>query len=583
MNRILLSITLALSITLPALAIKGYPHPITYTQPDGSTLTVYIKGNREQKMLISEDGNLLVTLPDGECRYAVRDGKGGFTASGIKASDLKRRGKAETEFLKSGEAIGIAEAVSISETTAQSLRKSNVGLCRPWLNAMGKVRTLVILCNFNNTQFTVEDPKQFFSDMLNSEGFSEYGATGSVRDYFVSNSNGAFEPVFDVVGPVDLPNSRFYYGRNSGSGNELHAHEMIIDAANLIDDEVDFSEYDTDGDGYVDNVYVIYAGKGEADTGQSANVWPHSWELMKADTKNIHEYDGVVLNQYACTNEWAGQYPRPAGIGTFIHEFGHVIGLPDLYTTIYNDAFTPGEWSAMDSGPYNNEGRTPPYYSSFERYALGWLEPQELLPGNISIEPLGSSNHAYIVYTGNDNEYFLFENRQQEGYDAYLPGHGMLIWHIDFDENIWEDNVVNNDPKHQRVDLIEADGDERDDTRDTDSFPSVIGLNSFTPETTPSFLCWDGNPASVSLENITETACNIECRVVSADSGVSASAAQSGNWYSVSGRCITTTLPATLYTFDAQSVATGTKLEAPIAGLYILKSSAGENVKLIIP
>lgn len=592
MTRLLFSITL---LTLPAIsmfAVKAWPGTIDYRQPDGSIIKVRIVGGRTHHYLMSAEGYPLMALPSGECRYAMLDKDGYPVPSDMMISPIPTRKADEHAFLRNYNPANTIKAFErivrekVDDITAYnnisaSDTKGRIGLCDSPLTAMGEKHTLVILCNYSDTKFSIENPKEFFSDMLNKEGFSEYGATGSVRDFFISNSGGKFAPVFDVYGPVDLPNKRFYYGRNNYYGNEPYAHEMVIDAAKILDDEIDFSRYDTDGDGIVDNVFIIYAGYGEADTARSANVWPHSYELIKAEPENRYIHDGVTLNHYACTNELAGNYDRPAGIGTFVHEFSHVLGLPDLYTTVYNEAFTPGEWSTMDSGPYNNEGRTPPYYSSFERYALGWLDPKPLDTGYIPIEPLPDSNCAYMVTGDSPNEFFLFENRQQQGYDSFLPGHGLLIWHIDFDSDIWEKNTVNNDPDHQRVDLIEADRDLYPETRDTDAFPTVYGYDKFTPLSDPAFLTWDGNPTSFALTLISEKGNLIEVTVERNESQVKTLTGDAtGRWYRLEGRTLSTICNATLYDTQGHRLSYGDGFILPEAGIYMLKASTGEIAKI---
>ncbi|MDE6556792.1 MAG: M6 family metalloprotease domain-containing protein, partial [Duncaniella sp.] len=341
-----------------------------------------------------------------------------------------------------------------------------------------------------------------FNRMLNEPGFSDYGATGSAVDYFIESSGGIFRPEFDVFGPVTLPNKMSYYGGNlTLMGGDKNAEAMIIEACQLLDDTVDFSPYDRDGDGFIDNVFVIYAGYGEASSGIADTVWPHSWDITKATT-TPYIFDNVQLNRYACSNEWMDG--RPDGVGTFVHEFSHVMGLPDLYATSYNESFTPGTWSCIDRGSYNNVGMTPPLYSAFERYALGWIEPVEINgPMDVTLPAIGA-NQCAIVKTDNPNEYFLFENRQQTSWDTYIPGHGMIVWHVDFDGPVWTSNVVNNTPDHQYVDLIEADGTQNELTRQSDVFPGTGGITSFTSTTTPAFKTWNGTLIDLPITNIAE-------------------------------------------------------------------------------
>ena len=305
---------------------------------------------------------------------------------------------------------------------------------------------------------------------------------------------GQFNCEFAVYGPVTLPNDMAYYGANNDQGSDSNPDGMVADACMLLDSSVDFRQYDRDGDGVIDNVYVFYAGVGENYAGTTKDaIWPHSWFVYSGAGKE-YKFDGVLLDRYACSNEWiptSNGIGRPDGIGTFVHEFSHVLGLPDLYSTNYNeDTFTPGEYSVLDQGPYNNESMTPPTYSVFERYALGWMPLKELNGQmNVVLRPI-STNEGAIIRTANPKEFYLFENRQKEGWDAYLPGHGMLVWHIDYNESIWNANTVNDYGNHQYVDLIEADAMRTEGTRAGDPFPGTAGVHNFTAQTNPALTSW---------------------------------------------------------------------------------------------
>jgi M6 family metalloprotease-like protein len=244
---------------------------------------------------------------------------------------------------------------------------------------------------------------------------------------------------------------------------------MIKEACLLADSiwDVDFTQYDNDGDGKVDFVYVIYAGYGEADGGGANTIWPHSYQLSAAGV--YCQVDGVRVNLYACGNEIDYFTKQHTGIGTFCHEFSHVLGLPDLYTTDGQTHKTWGEWSILDYGPYNNDGNTPPAYSAYERFFMGWLTPELIIDSaDIVLEELNDSQQALLISTtdqhnlvGNDpnpTKFYLLENRQQEGWDTYLPGHGLMLTYIQYNYNKWFQNTVNNTAKSMGVDLIEADG-----------------------------------------------------------------------------------------------------------------------------
>ncbi|MDE6832255.1 MAG: M6 family metalloprotease domain-containing protein, partial [Muribaculaceae bacterium] len=347
---------------------------------------------------------------------------------------------------------------------------------------------------------TLDYPKAYFEDLLMKPGFNQYGGTGSAYDFFTENSNGQFDPQFDVYGPYTLPQNRSYYGGNDGYGNDQYPEMMVYTGCRGLNDQINFADYDMDGDGYVDNVFVFYAGQGEADYGPDDSVWPHQWELSSAG-RNL-TLDGKKIDKYACTNEW--NTSTPCGIGTFVHEFSHVMGLPDLYCTDYgHEAKTPGEWSALDMGPYNNDGRTPPAYSAFERNAMGWMEPI-VLDGSrkIELEHILTSNQACLIPTSKDTEFFLLENRQQTGWDKYLPGHGMLIWHIDFVQSIWDSNAVNNTASHMYVRIVPASNNSNSEA--TWSWPGTSKRTQFTSTTTPALKNWAGKAIDMPITEITE-------------------------------------------------------------------------------
>lgn len=373
--------------------------------------------------------------------------------------------------------------------------------------AIGKQKAIVVLVEYKDVKFRIgtdAQAKTYFTNMLNEDGFSQYNGTGSAHEYFIDSSNGLFDCQFDVYGPITLNNNMSYYGGNDSYGNDLRPEEMVIEACQQLDATVDFSEYDRDNDGIIDNVYVIYAGQGEASGGSSNTVWPHSWSIVEGAGKNL-EFDGVLLDTYGCSNEWEsytnGGEGGPDGIGTFVHEFSHILGLPDLYHT--EDAYatyTPGSWSVLDYGPYNNDGRTPPAYSAFERNAIGWIDLKELTEdaGDVILPELNYSNEALVITNPtNSGEFYLIESRQQKGWDKYLPATGMLIWHVDYNYSSWELNEVNNVKSHQGVDLIEADGLAEKSTRNGgDCFPGTHQVTSYSPK------WWNNNSTGIDIDDI---------------------------------------------------------------------------------
>lgn len=495
--------SVALSACVGAFAVPAKPGLVTMRQADGTELKVRIVGDERSHHYLTEDGYLIVNK-ENIFYYASTDAHGNIVCSDIQARSVGMRSAEARDYLAKVDLPAVMTALENRDVRRRAARspRRNVGLFETGFPSKGEQKGLVVLVEYKDVKFNLSDPYDYFNRMLNEDGFSDYGGTGCAAEYFRESSVNQFRPRFDVYGPITLSQNMSYYGGNDYNGNDSHPEQMAIEACRQLDPTVDFSEYDRDGDGYIDNVFVFYAGRGEASGGSPNSVWPHSWNVTSA-TNTPCIFDGVRLDRYACSNEWEGS--RPDGVGTFIHEFSHVMGLPDLYATSYTGAFTPGAWSVLDYGPYNNDGRTPPLYSVYERYALGWISPQVIdRPANMTMEAI-SRNKACIIPTADENEFFLLENRQQEGWDKYIPGHGMLVWHVDFDEYVWAQNTVNNNASHQYVDLEEADGRPTEYTRAGDAFPGTGNVASFTDDTNPSMRAWNGTRLNLPITGITET------------------------------------------------------------------------------
>ncbi|MDE7409936.1 MAG: M6 family metalloprotease domain-containing protein [Muribaculaceae bacterium] len=528
MKRLLLSI-LASGICAGAMAIPAKPGLIAYTQPDGTVINVRIVGDEHGHMVYSESGLLLAEANDGRLEYARFDSNGFPIPSGIAVGqsidEKSLAARLQPENLINGwidkVTVNSRERVEKLKEVASRIKVTrsgddltdegesrlvplNFARCEATFPVLGEQKGLVVLVEYEDITFDYGD-YDYFNRMLNEEGFSDFGSLGSARDWFIENSNGRFIPEFDVYGPVKLPNPRQYYGGNDVYGNDMHPEEMAIHACQILDEQVDFSQYDRDGDGLIDNVFIFYAGKGEHDSKIKNAVWPHSWDIAANYPDKEFVFDGVKLGHYACTCEYPSGYKRPDGIGTFVHEFSHVMGLPDLYVTTYTSGFTPGEWSVMDQGPYNNDRLTPPNYSSYEKCALGWLDFKPFSEGRMEIPDLSSTNEAYAMPTEKENEFFFFENRQQHGNDEFLPGHGMLVWHVDYKESVWRLNTVNNTANHQYVDLIEADNVKSAATRAADVFPGPKGVTSYGFDTKPQLASWAKKRLDFDLTDIAES------------------------------------------------------------------------------
>lgn len=395
----------------------------------------------------------------------------------------------------------------------------------------GTKKGLIILVNFKDVKFGRTHTRTMFDNIANKKGFTNsLGFKGSVKDYFLAQSNGQFELDFDVVGPYTLSQNMAYYGAHSKDGlQDVRPGHMILEACKMADNDVNYKDYDWDGDGEVDQVFVIYAGFGEADGGSEDTIWPHESQLSTWVSKPYETKDGVSVNTYACGNEntydMLGR-SRINGIGTICHEFSHCLGYPDLYDTNYSN-FGMGSFDLMCSGSYNGESFCPPNYSAYEKWVAGWITPT-VLDKPASVKGMQAQDvkygQAFVVYNDNNkNEYYLIENRQQSVgiWDKQLPASGMMITHVDYDENIWEWNNVNTfvnysnqyDPEyayrdndHQRLTIFHADNEEGSsaDSQAGDLYP-FNGNNSLTDTSSPAATIYQGGSTmGKPITNITQ-------------------------------------------------------------------------------
>lgn len=491
--RHLLSAFAALFISLAAGAVPAKPGPFQYTQPDGSVVTLERHG----------DEFLNWTTLYGTQRVVELDENGFWRPSQIseasrEAARLRRQTVGE-------------QRLQILHTRS----RSNVSMTQ------GSRHIPVFLVEFPDKNFSVENPADSFSAMLNQPGYSGNEGTGSVQDYFMDNSHGRFQPIFDVYGPVMLPNEMAYYGKNrSGQGTDIRPELALFDACVILADQVDFSIYDADGDGFVDMTLFYYAGYSEAEGASTNTIWPHQYTVQasSSDEARNTRFNGKRLGNYFCTAELKGtQGTKQCGIGPTCHEFSHSLGLPDFYDTDYEkngECMGLTSFSLMDGGCYLNESRTPPYLNAEERIMLGWMAEEEVLDltsGTVSF-PAIQNNVAYISYCSVEGEYYLYECRDASGWDAYLP-EGMLIYHADksMDHRVgnttaydlWNNwrysNAINAYGNHPCFYVVPAADPNNFNYKGSLSrwvFPGASNVKSFSPKD------WDGNSCGVSLSSI---------------------------------------------------------------------------------
>ena len=468
----------------PLLAVTAYPGAVLYEHPDGSNLSIRLFGDEFVNYVTTEDGYLLIES-EGFYEYATIAEDGRLSSLHVKAHNPTHRTQAECELLKQLPSDVISK-LNFEQNRLLKLNKhfdDSDQHTSTTKGLQGIHRVLVILVEFPDKAFVTANTTEQFSNLLNQKGYNVNGATGSAADYFEASTFGKFQPQFDVAGPYTLPQSAAYYGANV-SGSDGRPREMIADACLLADSDVDFTLYDADANETVDNVFVYYAGYNEAEGGGANTIWPHRWNLAP----KLY-LDGVGIYSYACSSELRGNAGADlCGIGTFVHEFSHVLGLTDLYATNNATHHTLSTWDVMDRGVYNNMGRTPPTYSAYQRFYLGYLTPQQLYRNQLSVlEPLIISNQAYLVAESRHNmsgsnpnpkEFYLLENRQPVGWDSLaLPGHGLLITRVDFNAQRWNSNSVNSNPSAMGVDIIEA--DESADNLAGDPFPGTNNVRKF--------------------------------------------------------------------------------------------------------
>jgi M6 family metalloprotease-like protein len=531
-HRLLIAILgLFLTTFLSARPIK--PIVSTITQPDGSTFISISYGDEFVRIITTEQGNAIVRDSDGWWCYAIYNSDGTKYSSGHHVGAGAPAGVITGSLSIPYEAL--AERARAMRNPAGLEEKENI-LSRV-RKAQGKQAAsdskttkhgIVILAQYSDLEF--RHSRQELVDLVTKKGYNAFGGTGSAKDYFESQFNGIYEFAFDVSPIVTLSGRRAYYGQNDNSGNDLYPAEMIAEACSLAHDAgVDFSLYDDDGDNYVDNVFVFFAGEDEAEdpTNNEDCIWSHSW-YVKSGAGITLNLDGKRIDQYACTSELKRTLKgyTLTGIGTFCHEFSHTLGLPDFYDTNYDvNGWAMGLWnstSVMDGGNSNNESNTPPFFNVIEREIMGLTVPEILTHnGTYVLKPIHAGGNTYKIPSDSEDEYYLLECRGNKEWDEFIGGNGLLIYHIDkSNKRAWEfDNTVNINPQRQMADLIEADG-RSDRTTSMTGYAAMISnisgiffpyvnVTSFSSETTPGIRFRNGSNSTISITGISRNGENV--------------------------------------------------------------------------
>lgn len=519
MKRILLAFAVAALTVASGYAVPAKRLKKTVVQPDGSTVTVTLTGDEWYHSYVTSDGLVVDFTPDGYVVYAdAADDNSVFV------HEVAERSAEELSFLasKSTSLNYAAKRNASAKVIARKAQKKSVKA--PLRVSQGKVsieqeesqvphkgkaNVPILLVNYKDYKFKDSDPNKVFTDFF-LEGDK------SAKKYFTDASNGQYDPEFYIYGPYNLSQNRKYYGGTDRYGTDERPGEMVKEAIQLADSEVDFSIFDNDGDGACDVVIVLYAGVGQASSGVTQSVWPCQWDLTSSGAGDFM-VDGVMMSKFAVFNELNGEdYTKIDGVGTFCHEFSHCLGLPDFYDTDAGGHFGMGWWSLLDTGCYNDDGYTPIGYSAYEKAFMGWIELEAgqantyySLP--VLNDPNSTEQKAVILTNRSDvNEYFIFENRAKTGWDKYIEDQGMLITHVTYSASAWANNTVNN-YNLQRMTFVPADNKMSETSYSSDLWPKSYATE-FTNTSKPAART---NTGSYLSQPVTEITRDVKTGVVS--------------------------------------------------------------------
>ncbi len=503
-------------------ALKGH---FLRTQPDGTSFYVTLVGDEFTRLALTSDGRPVIKDSDGWYCYAEIGSDGKRHSSGTRVpGTVNTRGEDNIGRTEVRPAESIVHAVNVGAKSRRAAAEKMYSTAAERFKASGKkeVRAIFLLAEFSDLKFQYS--RSDFQDLVNKAGYSVNGATGSIHDYFTDQFGDDCDFVFDVGPVVTLSKNYAYYGKNGDDGDDENAHEAVIEACRLSDSEVDFSRYDLDGDGCVDNIFVFYAGTDEARGADEDHIWSHSWAIRDGAGLTVM-LDGVCLNYYAMSSEIAyyksTKKSALAPIGSVCHEFGHTLGLKDMYDTDYEDSGgqSKGVWgtiSLMDQGNYNNDGRTPPNFTALELEMLGIGECRELKAGSCSLT--AGEKAYYKSLSDYDGEFYLFESRVAEGWDEYIGGSGLLIYHVDrSDRNAGYStgeekvitaaerftlNEINCRPDHMCAALV---GTKASCSSVSEVFWPNGSRKNFSGSTSPAFSFWSGAKSEVSITDISRS------------------------------------------------------------------------------
>ena len=494
-----------------AVAVTAYPGQIQYKQANGTTITIQLRGDERVKWALTEDGYTLMMNSQGNYEYAIQNENGDLTPSGIEVSNAKVRTDAEKSLLSKIEK-GLYYSKS-QLSMMKSIWEIKSAESQKAFPTTGNRKLVCILMGFKDKAFTKTQAE--FNNLFNQVGYSTGGATGSVKDFYLENSWNQFNLTVDVFGPYTASQNMSYYGANDASGNDANPRALVTEAVTLADASANYANYDNDGDGAVDGVYVIYAGYGE-EAGASTNaIWAHAWSISTVVK------DGKSISKYSCSAELSGSSGTTiTAIGVICHEFGHVLGAPDYYDTNYSTGGQfegTGKWDMMASGSWNNNGVTPAHHNAYTKVKVyGWATATVLSSvANVTVNPVIGNQSFYQINSTTSGEYWIMENRQQTGFDAYIPGHGLMVYHVHSTVASASSSNNINATYPQKMYPVCANATSNPGTTAATygtingtgcPFPGSGAKTSFTDATTPNMKSWAGANTAKPMTSIAENA-----------------------------------------------------------------------------
>ncbi len=502
---VILAGILILTPNLSVMGVPAYPHPIQFTQPDGTTITILLKGDERINWAETLDGYSILVTKEGYYEYAVHDEYGDMVFSGRRVSEIGMRGTEEKQWLES-----IPKGLFFSDRQTEIMRQVwNIRKEESSRFPSTGERTLIaILMQTPDVPFTKTQTD--FDALLNQVGYTIGGATGSLKDYYLENSYGLFDLTVDVVGPYTAQHNMSHYG-STWAG----ARQLATEAVHLANPDVDYSEYDNNGNGWVEGIYMIFAGYGEEAGGGPNTIWSHAWNIDPV------QLDGVWISRYACSPELRGNSgTNITRIGVIGHEFGHILGAPDFYDTDGSGSggsFTgTGAWDMMAGGTWNNGGATPAHHNAYTKTHIYQWAPQIIInqPGSFTLNnAIEHYDSFYRINTNTPGEYYLLENRHHIGFDTHIPGEGMIIYHVHKEIPASGNSVNVGHPQKMypvcagsNIDPIGPPWTYGQINTPQTPFPGSTNQTSFSDISTPSSLSWAGDETNKPLTNITRNA-----------------------------------------------------------------------------